>query len=236
MISIKNVSFEPNEKTVLKNISLNIEKGKKYLILGPSGSGKTSLLKIINNLISPTEGKIFLDNISYDNIKAHNLRKRIGLIMQDPVLFGEYVYENFDLLKSVSFKNFSKEDVIFLLNLFGLNEEFYNKKNNELSGGEKYRISIIRTLLNEPDYILADEPFASLDRSLMIKIFQILSGYSEQNGITLIIVSHNYNDIIDFFDMLIFIFKGNIIFQGNSGEFLTASNKIIKNYLEGKIE
>ena len=233
MIRLNDVTLKANKKNILKNISLEIEQGKKYLLLGPSGSGKTSILKIMNYLYSPTLGSVTLDNEGYNEFKPHLLRRIVSLIMQDPIMFGEYVYENFDFVAKITGIEADKKTIQNLFVDFGLKSEFIDKKNLELSGGEKYRISIIRSLINKPRFILIDEPFAALDKTLMIKIFDYLINWTNNHNSGLVVVSHTFDNIIHKFDKVIFIKTGKLIFEGSPNTFLTSDNYIIKNFLAG---
>ena len=233
MIKLENVKYQHQEKTILKNVNLTIEKGKKYLLLGPSGSGKTSLLKIMNNLISVSAGEIFLDGKSYNQIKPSLLRKQISLIMQDSILFGKEVKDNFEYLNSLNNNELSEEMFLELLDKVKLNKDFFHKNINKLSGGEKQRIAIIRTIMNSPQFILADEPFSALDKYRIQILAKILVDLVDSENIGLVVVSHYFDEIIHLFDKVIFIFKGEILFLGTPDEFLENKNNHVTNFLEG---
>ncbi len=236
MIKLKDVYFSNDNKDILKNINLEIEQGKSYLLLGASGSGKSSLLKILNNLYSPTSGKIFYKNNDYQSFKPHFLRRNIALIMQDPILFGKYVYENFEFLSKIIKKEIKRDYILDLFDSFGLKKDYYNKKNFELSGGEKYRISIIRTLLLNPEFILTDEPFAALDKNLMKRIFLFLKNFSMKKEKGLIVVSHTFDDIISDFDSVLFMKNGFLEIFNSPDKFIASEKAYIKAFLEGRDE
>ncbi len=233
MISLEKVEYQTKDKNILKNINLDLESGKKYLLLGPSGSGKTSLLKILNNLISISSGKISLNNISYEEINPTILRKKISLIMQDSILFGKTVRDNFEYINSLNNLELNELEFIDFLSKLKMNKDFFYQDINELSGGEKQRISIIRTIMNSPDYILADEPFSALDKSRINILFQMLIDLVEKNNVGLVIISHYFEEIIHSFDQVIFLFNGEIVFYGKPDKFLLNTDKRILNFLGG---
>jgi putative ABC transport system ATP-binding protein len=236
MIKLQNVHYKNSNKIILTDIDLEIERGKKYLVVGPSGSGKTSLLKIMNNLVSVSNGEIFLDNKKYKEIKPPILRKQIALIMQDSILFGKVVKDNFEYLNSLNNKELSEEKFLEWLGRVKLNKDFYHKDINKLSGGEKQRIAIIRTIMNSPQFILADEPFSALDKFRIQVLAKILVDLVDSENLGLVVVSHYFDEIIHLFDKVIFIFKGEIIFLGKPEEFLQNKDNRIINFLEGNDE
>jgi len=236
MIKLENVKYQHQEKRILKNISLTIEKGKKYLLLGPSGSGKTSILKIMNNLISASSGGIFLDDKNFNQIKPSFLRKQISLIMQDSVLFGKVVKDNFEYLNSLNNNELSEETFLELLEKVKLNKDFFHKDINKLSGGEKQRIAIIRTIMNSPEFILADEPFSALDKYRIQILAKILVDLVDTENIGLVVVSHYFDEIIHLFDKVIFMYEGEILFLGNPDDFLKNTDNKVTNFLEGNDE
>ena len=236
MIKLENVKYQHQNKIILNDINLIIEKGKKYLLLGPSGSGKTSLLKIMNNLISVSKGEIYLDNKRFDEIKPSFLRKQIALIMQDSILFGKIVKDNFEYLNSLNNNELSEVKFLELLEKVKLNKNFYLKDINNLSGGEKQRIAIIRTIMNSPQFILADEPFSALDKYRIQVLAKILVDLVDSENLGLVVVSHYFDEIIHLFDKVIFIFKCEILFLGNPEEFLQNQDSHIINFLEGNDE
>ncbi len=236
MIKLTKVKYQHQDKIILKNINLTIEKGKKYLLLGPSGSGKTSLLKIMNNLISVSDGDISLDEKNFDKIRPADLRKKIALIMQDSILFGKTVKDNFEYLNSLNDNNLKEEKFLDLLEKVKLSKDFYNKEITKLSGGEKQRIAIIRTIMNSPQFILADEPFSALDKYRIQVLAKIFLDLVESENLGLIVVSHYFDEIIHLFDVVIFMYDGEIIFSGNPQDFLISKDGRITNFLEGKNE
>jgi len=178
----------------IKGIDLEIKKGEFLSIVGPSGSGKTTLLHILGCLDVPTSGIVKIDDIDVETMSESELvrirREKIGYIFQQFYLIpGLTVYENVRLPLIFSKKQRTKEEVEKLIELVGLTHRI-NHKPNQLSGGEMQRTAIARALVNDPEFILADEPTGNLDTENSEKIFDILKSLHNE-GISIILVTHN---------------------------------------------
>lgn len=193
------VSFGKGDAKVraLKNLSVSFEPGTLSLVMGPSGSGKTTLLSLLGCLLSPDEGKVFIDSMPVNGVneegKAAIRRAKIG-----------FVFQAFRLLHSLSAldnvaiglelrdggQQEPKRTARELLLEFGLGDKI-NHQPDGLSPGEKQRVAIARALAGNPPILLADEPTASLDASAGKNICQILRKQAEQNGRTVVVVSHD---------------------------------------------
>ena len=191
--------YEMNGNSVeaLKNVSLNIKNNEFLSIMGPSGSGKSTLLNSIGCLDFPTKGKIFLkgNNISkLDESQLAEIRgKTIGFIFQTfNLLYSLSVLEN--VMLPMAFQDKNKEErkkrARKLLISVGLKERL-NHRPNQLSGGEMQRVAIARSLANDPEVILADEPTGNLDSKNGQLIMEILKKLHKQGGKTLILVTHD---------------------------------------------
>ena len=161
MIEIKNVSKKLGNRTILDNISLTIESGSLVVLIGSSGCGKTTTLKLINKLITPTSGEIFIDDKPLSKENTINLRRKIGYVIQNTGLFPHLtIKENIELIprlkKEKSIKDIEKTTVE-LLNMVGLDPETYlNKYPSELSGGQQQRVGVARAFATDAEIILMD--------------------------------------------------------------------------------
>ena len=207
--------------TVLKGVSLVINKGSFVAIMGPSGSGKSTLLHIIGGLDVPTKGKVFLQGQTISELSEDDLAeirgKRIGFVFQQfNLLHNLTALENVTL--PMVFQGVSEKERIKraekLLKSFGL-EERLDHRPSELSGGERQRIAIARALANDPDIIVADEPTGNLDSATGKKIMDILVDLHKNQKKTIIVVTHDPN-IADYTEHTINIKDGQIIKNGKS--------------------
>ena len=203
LLTCKNVSkvyFQGNETIeVLRNINIDIASHSKLAIIGSSGSGKSSLLNILGTLDKPTKGDIFINNSNITNLSDRNLskirNKNIGFVYQAHHLLPEFTAIENILLPSLILgekKEYSQNKAHELLELVGL-EDRYNHKPSELSGGEKQRVAIARALINNPSFILMDEPTGNLDEKSTIKIISLIEQISNNSSSSFVIVTHDMN-------------------------------------------
>lgn len=212
MLELKNVSKSYKNTKVLNNVNIKFREKEFVSILGPSGSGKTTLLNIIGGLDKYDEGDLIIDGVLTGNFKENdwdNYRsKRIGFIFQNYNLINHLtVLENVELALLVNGKK-NKSKVIDVLKKVGLENEM-NKLPNELSGGQMQRVAIARSIINENDIILADEPTGALDSKTSIEIMKILKEISRNKLV--IMVTHNVELANIYSDRIIEINDGKII-------------------------
>lgn len=212
MLELKNVSKSYKNTKVLNNVNIKFREKEFVSILGPSGSGKTTLLNIIGGLDKYDEGNLIIDGVLTSNFKENdwdNYRsKRIGFIFQNYNLINHLtVLENVELALLVNGKK-NKSKIIDTLKKVGLEDEM-NKLPNELSGGQMQRVAIARSIINENDIILADEPTGALDSKTSVEIMEILKEISRNKLV--IMVTHNVELANIYSDLIIEINDGKII-------------------------
>ena len=225
MILFENVSKIYDDIPALEDINLGIEKGEFISIVGQSGAGKSTLLRLIFAEEKPTEGNIFVKgkNISkIKNSKLPILRRHVGVIFQDfKLLTNRTVFENVAFTMEVVGKSNAeiKEDVPQVLEIVGLSGK-ENNYTNELSGGEKQRVSIARALVHRPDIIIADEPTGNLDFINTWDVIQLLMKIN-QYGTTIILATHD-REIVNLINKrVVTIDKGRISRdQADKGKYL----------------
>lgn len=237
-ISLKDVSFKYDDKKVLENISFDFEKGKKYALVGLSGSGKSTLMKLISKRIKADEGKICIDGTDLDEVSRNSIINLISTINQNVFLFKGSIYDNITLFS----KDYSEEkvkDVILKAELGKYLDRLYDKElisenANNLSGGEKQRISIARSLIKDTKIILADEILSSLDNEIA---FSIEKGLLELENITLISVTHRLiKENLKQYDQILVLKDGNIEEKGNFEELMNFDSYFKKLYTISEVE
>ena len=218
ILKIENLNLEIGTVKILKDISFTVQKKEIIALLGPSGSGKSSLLKSINMLNTPSCGQIKYHNNDIQEISPMALRKKIGYVLQKPTLFGNDVMENLKYPCELHQKVFDINLVEFYLKKVNLKPDILEKKPNELSGGEQQRISLVRTLLLEPEMILLDEVTSALDEDNTLLIEELIKYENENNELTVIFISHNNEQAKRLAQKVIYMEEGVI------KEFTTVTN------------
>lgn len=215
MIEFKNITKKIGSKTILNNINLTIEKGSLVVLIGSSGCGKTTSLKMINKLITPTSGEIYIDNVPISKINTIELRRGIGYVIQNTGLFPHMtISENISLiptLKNVSSKEEIEAKTVDLLNLVGLPpEDYLNKYPNELSGGQQQRVGVARAFAADADVILMDEPFSALDPITRNSLQEELFSLQQELKKTIIFVTHDMEEAVKLADKICIMNHGEI--------------------------
>tara|TARA_B100000282_G_scaffold220938_1_gene164164 strand:- start:82 stop:744 length:663 start_codon:yes stop_codon:yes gene_type:complete len=178
---------------VLKDINLQIDKGSIITIKGPSGSGKSTLLSIIGTLDNADSGELLINGISIkENTNIDKLRnKSIGFVFQFHNLISELTLEeNVSLPKMIAKEQWDKDELIELFEYFDLKDRM-NSFPNDLSGGEKQRVAVMRAVINNPSIIIADEPTGNLDKENALKIMSLFQKLNTEKKLTIIIATHD---------------------------------------------
>lgn len=192
ILEYSNITFQYNSETIIYNrLSFEVQEEEIVVLIGKSGTGKSTLLKLTNRLLELTQGDIFYKGKNIKDISPLQLRKQIGFLPQSPHLIEGTVKDN--LLLPYPKKEQSKDlDALFINNLkkVGLSEKYLNKPSNELSIGEMQRVTLVRTLLNNSNVVLLDEPNSALDEENSQLLVQSLKRIVEEKKVTLLIVTH----------------------------------------------
>lgn len=195
LLRLQDVSFTLNHIPLLEPVSLTLNPGEFTLLTGPSGSGKSTLLKIIASLQNPTGGNLYFKGENITQIKPEAYRQRVSYCFQTPSLFGETVYDNLALPYQIRNKKPDDGQLRDWLKQVNLSEDMLTKRTQELSGGEKQRIALLRNLQFMPDILLLDEITSALDEENKININDIIAGLVEKEQIAVSWVSHDLNEI-----------------------------------------
>ncbi|UYW75600.1 iron ABC transporter ATP-binding protein FetA [Pseudocitrobacter faecalis] len=195
ILQLTGVGYRIGERQVLNDINFSIAPGEFKLITGPSGCGKSTLLKIIASLLSPSEGTIQFKGQDYTTLSPEQYRQQVSYCAQTPALFGETVYDNLIFPWQIRNKRTEPDTFLGFLTRFGLPEETLSKSINDLSGGEKQRISLIRNLQFLPDVLLLDEITSALDEENKHNVNDIIHRYVREKNIAVLWVTHDKDEI-----------------------------------------
>jgi len=217
MLEIKDISKSIKDKQIVSGVSFNVQYGDIFGLLGPNGAGKTSTFYMIAGLVNASEGKIFLDGEDISSTPMHQ-RSNYGIkyLPQEPSIFQNLsVYENLYGLAELSFEN--KKDI---KNFIDIAMEEFNLSNiadlkgRQLSGGQRRKVEIARTLAAEPKIILLDEPFAGIDPIAIEDIKNVLEKLLKKN-IGILITDHNVRETLEICSKAAIINNGEIIAHGD---------------------
>lgn len=232
MINIKKISKKYNNKYVFRNISFDINDNEKLLIIGPSGCGKTTLIRCLNGLNKVNSGNIFLNGVKISNIDDVTLKSKVGMVFQNYNLFPHLtVRENVSLAPRL-LKMGSDREIDDLVKRLLSEVNIINKIDSypsKLSGGEKQRVAIARTLATKPEVILFDEPTSALDPATINDFISLLNELSKTT--TIVVVSHEMDLIKSFADKVLFLKDGSILEYGTPDEILNSKNPIVREFL-----
>ena len=190
LLEFQTVSLVNGGKTILDNISVNIDAGDFIAIIGRSGSGKSTFLKLCSHLVSPTSGKILYKGKDMLEYRATELRKKIAYCFQIPYLFGDSVMDNLNFPFSIRNMKPDQKRINELFSLFNMPPDFLSRDVKNLSGGEKQRIALIRTLLFKPEVLLLDEITSALDTDNMQIVENAIVSLNKE-AITILWITHN---------------------------------------------
>jgi putative ABC transport system ATP-binding protein len=194
IFQIKHLFYKVDETTILKDINLEIQRGKYITIVGPSGSGKSTLMRILASMISSTSGEVIFDGKSIETYDPILYRQKVSYAFQQPTLFGKTVRENLEFPFEVRKKEVDEAKIIDYLKMVNLDESYIDKSVNDVSGGEKQRIALLRNLLFPPEVLITDEVTAGLDAENKEIVHKMLNQFN-QRGLTILRVTHDETEI-----------------------------------------
>ena len=238
MIEFKKVSKSYKNNEILHDISFKIETGKFTVLIGESGSGKTTLLKMINKLIIPSKGDIFIDGKNINEIDDIKLRRSMGYVIQQTGLFPHMtVRDNITIIPKILKVSEQKieVDTLKMMDMVGLDSEFLDRYPSELSGGQGQRIGIARAFITNPDIILMDEPFSALDPMSRLALQDELLKLQNNLHKTIVFVTHDMDEAIKLADKIAIIDEGNIVQYDTPENILKHPvNDFVKNFVGEK--
>ncbi len=237
-INLTNVNYlynqgTVNEKYAVRDVTLSIDKTEFIAIVGSTGSGKSTLIQLLNGLKLPTSGAITYDgiNIGKDKKQLRNIRCRVGIVFQYP----EYQLFDENVLKDAAFgphnKGCSNEEALErakkALLATGMTPESFDKSPFDLSGGEKRRVAIAGVIAMDPEILIMDEPTAGLDPKGKSEILDLINELHKDRNMTVIMVSHNMDEVAEYADRVIVMHEGQVLMDGDPHD-VFANEEIIK--------
>lgn len=230
VIKLRNIGYRYEKEWALKGIDLSLNAGEVIGILGPNGSGKSTLLKIMDGLLVPQEGEIFIRNEPFHGLKRSNIAREVAMVPQENhfrfsfsslevVLMGRFPH-----LKRLQFEGQKDLEIAYKSLKATHTLDLARRSIHDLSEGEKQRVFIARSLAQEPKIILLDEPTSFLDLKFKREIFRLISSLSREKGLGVALVSHDIDLVAHYCQRLIMLKKGVIYATGEPDRIITNSN------------
>lgn len=222
VIELRDITMSYDQDRILQHFNLKVEQGTFLTIIGSSGCGKTTALKLINGLLTPEAGAVFINDNDISRTDMNELRRNIGYVIQEIGLFPHMTVE-----KNISYvpnlyrakdKEAIAKRVRELIGVVGLDPDMLRRYPSELSGGQRQRVGIARALMNSPKIILMDEPFGAVDEITRRKLQEEILRIHENLGGTIVFVTHDIKEALKLGTRVLVMDKGNIIQDGTPEE------------------
>ncbi len=236
-VEYRGVQMRYGDKTIIEHFDLSVEAGELVTIVGSSGCGKTTILKMVNRLVVPTQGKVLVDGRDNADVDLIELRRNIGYAIQGSVLFPHMTVEKniayVPNLLNKSDRARTKQAVRKWLDIVGLEEDVLDRYPSELSGGQQQRVGIARALAASPDILLMDEPFGAVDEITRATLQDEIVRIHRQTGVTILFVTHDMHEALRLGTRVLFMDAGRAI-QFDSPENIRAhpANDFVKRLIE----
>lgn len=234
-LHFQHVDYRIGDMEILNDITGSFPQGRITTLVGPSGAGKSTLLKLCNSLISPQNGEIFVKDKAIGDYDPVELRRMVGMALQSAPMISGTVYENLNLPLDLQGQQLAKEEAIDLLEDVGLKGDLLDRKVKELSGGQRQKVSIARTLVNKPEILLMDEITSSLDRASKHEVEELISKINRKYGTTIIWITHNLQQALEIGDYTWVMMDGQVVETGESSLLEDPKNDRVEEFVKGVV-
>ncbi|WP_047865608.1 ABC transporter ATP-binding protein [Rubrobacter aplysinae] len=229
-IRVEDLRYVRQGTEILAGVDVSAVTGEVTAVVGPSGAGKSTLLRAVNRLIEPTSGEVYLDGEPTRLLDTLALRRRVGMVLQLPALFGDTVEDaviyGARLAGSVA-------DVEALLDSVGLDGSLCSRDPQSLSVGQQQRVSVARALALRPQALLMDEPTSSLDEAARRGMEGMIRDLADRSGLTVMLVSHDLEQVRRVADSVVLLSAGQSVGQWRTGEFFSAAGREARRLVSG---
>jgi ABC-type methionine transport system ATPase subunit len=217
---------------ILQDVEIVIRGGRITAVVGPSGSGKSTLLRVINRLIEPTSGEVYLDGVPTSGLDPLDLRRRVGMVFQIPALFGGSVEEAVLYGARLSGKD---ADPRRLLEVVGLDASLAGRDPQSLSVGQQQRVTMARALALEPEALLLDEPTSALDEAARRRIEELVRDLNARLGLTMVFVSHDLAQVERIADRVVVLAEGRSVGEWEGEDFFSDAGESARRFIAGRL-
>lgn len=234
VVHFRNVYYSVSNQPILKDITGSFPEGKITTLVGPSGAGKTTLLKLCNGLLSPDSGDILINGKNIDSYEPVQLRRHVGIALQSAPMISGSVLKNLALPMELQGKQLMEEEAKELLGNVGLHETLLHRNIKDLSGGQRQKVSIARTLVNRPRVILLDEITSSLDLASQKEIENLIVKINQKFSTTIIWITHNLEQAMTIGEYTWVMMDGKVVETGESSLLNSPENEKVRRFVKGE--
>lgn len=234
-IELEKVSLKRGDEQVLKGLTGQFPKGEITTIVGPSGAGKSTVLKLCNGLLSPDEGDIRILGKSLRDWEPADLRQQAGIALQSAPMISGTVEENLTLPYSLHGAEVDVDKVNRMIREVGLDTNYLQRDIRDLSGGQRQKVSIARTLLTEPEILLLDEITSALDRASRMEIEELIQYIHQTYGTTMIWITHNLEQAERIGHYTWVMMDGKLIEEGDSELLSHSTHPDVQKFIKGSV-
>ncbi|WP_077622309.1 phosphate ABC transporter ATP-binding protein [Sediminibacillus massiliensis] len=235
-IRFHNVNYSTDGLHILRNITGSFPEGKITTLVGPSGAGKSTLFRLCNGLRSADSGDIFINEKPIEEYNPIELRRKVGIALQKATMVSGSVRKNLGLPLELQGKQLKDEDAGELLELVGLDKDFLQRNVKDLSGGQRQKLSIARTLVNRPVVLLLDEITSSLDQVSQHDIEKLIIRINKKYRTTIIWITHNLHQARTIGDYTWVMMSGALAETGDSSILRNPANDEVRRFVKGEEE
>lgn len=235
-IKLKNLFYSDEGTSIIKNITGEFYEGRITALVGPSGAGKTTLFRLCNGLIQADSGDIYIKEKHIESYEPQELRRTVGIALQSATMIQGTVFDNLALPLVLQGKELSEEEAIHLLHDVSLDETLLHRDASELSGGQRQKVSIARTLVNRPPILLLDEITSSLDRVSRHDIEQLIVNINRKYDTTIVWITHSISQALEVGDYAWVLMNGELIESGEISFLNDPSDARVQEFLKGDFE
>lgn len=235
--SLKNVRQVKQGNVVLDGIELEVKSGSITALIGPSGAGKTSLLRLLNRLDDPIEGRVFYRSRLIAEYPVRELRRRVGFVFQTPVMFPGSVRDNLQAAVVITGAATADSEKLIgeVLALAELDATLADRDGERLSIGQKQRVNIARALMTEPDVLLMDEPTSALDPETADRLMETVQRLGREKGLTVVMITHRLSEARRTSDAIVVMESGRVVEVGSPEQiFEQTTNPRIHEFLRSE--
>ncbi|MBY7142507.1 phosphate ABC transporter ATP-binding protein [Virgibacillus sp. NKC19-3] len=235
-VQFQRVNYSIDGVRILKDITGYFPKGEITTLIGPSGAGKTTLFRLCNGLKSPNSGEIHIKNEKIEAYEPVKLRRNVAIALQSATMLSGSVQKNLAMPLTLQGKQLSEERAQELMRMVDLDPSFLRKNSKDLSGGQRQKLSIARTLVNQPEILLLDEITSSLDRVSQQDIEALIKQINQKYGTTIIWITHNLQQARTIGAFTWVMMDGKVIESGKSDLLDDPENLEVKRFVKGELE